>query len=380
MPILYAEIISFFSANSAVIRKYEFTESDSTKAYLELIYEMFKLFYTEKKDDYKSIKISTIPEFFTDEKYQVNLNNVSDVDVIKIVKNNRIFMSLLKIFLNLFKKKRTDKDNFINANLLQYQHEMYELIQKRISVFKQVNENYKAATFLKFLELTSNGATQYDFNTEEMYPDVDISTEVETIDEEETSEIEQVYNKELDFWVHLRDNTNDYKNSRDNVSLVLGSFPIFIDGFQNYLENDIKNDVYFYNLCKDVYKDPNLFKHIHKLFCVNNNKSITKEILDTTLSITKIHKLLQENKRISVIYVPEDTKSYYIKIFSYYRLIDKQYFTDDLKIREIPNDYYMDNHSEIYDLINSTSLKEFSDLLDPTIKHLEFEIVNQIKK
>jgi len=370
LPIIYAEIITFFSKNVIIIKNFESKKADKNLRYLDLIYRMFKIFYEEKKNEFDDISIDLIPEFFISAHYAVNLDNITDSEVLDIIKKDKIFLAILKIFLNLFKKKRNSKDNFINQNLLAYQNDIYYEIQRAIGN-DDINLN-ESLTFLEFLEL-SNEVPEQDKKA------VEIDLKDLAITEDEIIENE-FYDKEKDFWIHLRTPINDFQNSKNRINVVIGSFPIFTKDFKTYLNDEIKaSKIMLYNLENvDVYRT-DIFKIIHNSFCGSLLGRITTAILWPELDVIKILEQLDRKEIISKIYIPFGTGEYYAKIFEYYRLTDKFNFSSNLILVEMPSYFTIDCKQELKDIYNKLSSMEFINLLDDSIKYLQIKIGQDLK-
>ena len=384
LPIFYSEIISYFSINQSLILNYDIKSDDKIRGYIELIYHLFKEFINDNGDKFTNVKITTLPEFFVSDDYSINLDRIEDDEILELVKSNKIYQSLLKIFLNLFKKERNINDHFINQNLLKYQHQITKIIRSKIEVIgdAQVNE---ANTFLKFLELANNDIYQYNFGVdieEDIEEDIeDILKGYEQPDElleEEPKEIITIeYNEDSDFFLHLRNKDIDFKNSVNKAILVVGSYPMFIDGFLEFIQTHSTNKIYFYNIRKSVYNNEKLFDIVHNHF-VASDEVLGNNILADSFDYRILQDKISTKHIIKKIIVPDDTKEYYKNIFEYYKMVDPSNFTDEIEIEEIPAQYYIDDRKHIKELINEITGEELFRLLDTSIKHLQFEISSNI--
>jgi len=369
LPILYSEIISFVSTNIDLIEDYKTSITDPEEVYIDIISELFLKYYEVSKKKIQDITPDVIPEFFVSKEYAVNTDNIKNNDLKAILRESSINKAMFKIFLNLFKKKRGDKDNFINPNLIYFQNEIYAEINKKTKVNELVVESL---TFLQFLEKTK--ANDSDFGVKS-YQKTEEDIFIDNLIENE------LYDKEQDFWVHLRPEIRNYKNSKNRTNIIIGSFIIFTKDFTEFIEEEIKNNnLKLYNIIPDLVSDVtknNLYGTIHSTFC--NQEIIKKSRLVSNFKIRDVLSLIKKDEILSILWVDEKDFEFYTKMFDFYKLQYPESIAHDLKINKIRNNVNM-TEEQLKEFVAQIDNNVLYQYLDDSIKHLQFNIVNFLNR
>lgn len=93
-------------------------ESDYDKKYIKLINEIYKNFIKEYSIKYEGLELD-IPEYLKRPEFEIELDLISDEEVLKLIKDNETYKEIYRILLNFFRKvRKKSSSSFFNPDLL----------------------------------------------------------------------------------------------------------------------------------------------------------------------------------------------------------------------------------------------------------------------
>jgi nicotinamide mononucleotide adenylyltransferase len=101
--IVISDITDFI--NNQKLEDYELTAEDFSGRYIELMSDLFFDYITYKGDEYDDINFDT-PEFLDRPEHSLNIKNIPNKEVVKLVRSNKNYQELFKMFIASFRKKK----------------------------------------------------------------------------------------------------------------------------------------------------------------------------------------------------------------------------------------------------------------------------------
>lgn len=131
--IIFSDIIQFMLNYEKYWERLDLVSKEIDDRYLEFIYIVFKVFIQEKNLRYRDLYIKQ-PTIFKNIIFQMNYDFISDSGIVALLNTHPYYGEIvLKYFILLFNKKKTNKNEFLNDYNLTTQNYLFAKIQKIIN-------------------------------------------------------------------------------------------------------------------------------------------------------------------------------------------------------------------------------------------------------
>lgn len=309
ISILNSKIIEFMEINKHKFKKFSFTEKEKEDRYIEFISYYFNIFISDNDKILSEIKFN-LPKYLTKPEFDLNDLNIKNHTTFQIVNTSKTYREIFKLFLLLFKQKRTKKDEFILDSVIKFQNDIFDKISW-------------ITDYDTYEDISNTQQDEYDEN----------NIENDTITEEENlGDISNM--KIISLWQKMFEKTplneQAYKDLFDVILLV--------DDFQPFNNNNL-------DLCQRIYDKYNI---PIILVQINNNKTYKPISVDTSKNIftnvvneySDIFKGFVISKKNSIETIIENLDDYKItniftnnKYLNYFN-IQFKYINDNINIED----------------------------------------------
>ena len=140
---IYSQIILNFLEFCQLIdiKKYKIKANTKDEIYIELISQIFNEYMDNIKDNIDKWNI-TIPDFFKDEKFKLNVDMLLNKKTIEYVKSSKKIEYMLKIILSSYNRKRKKPMGVFNDQTVILFNEFVEKISIYIDKLLNINREY----------------------------------------------------------------------------------------------------------------------------------------------------------------------------------------------------------------------------------------------
>jgi len=140
---IYSQIILNFLEFCQLIdiKKYKIKANTKDEIYIELISQIFNEYMDNIKDNIDKWNI-TIPDFFKDEKFKLNVDMLLNKKTIEYVKSSKKIEYMLKIILSSYNRKRKKPMGVFNDQTVILFNEFVEKISVYIDKLLNINREY----------------------------------------------------------------------------------------------------------------------------------------------------------------------------------------------------------------------------------------------
>ncbi|NBU98678.1 MAG: hypothetical protein EBS19_10810, partial [Spirochaetia bacterium] len=125
--------------------------NDSEERYISFVFDVFKRFIYEEGEKYIGADFQK-PEYLKSEGFEINKDLIKDEDVLKFVEDDEVYIDILQMILNSFRKLKRKSRGFFTEGLIQQFNMLVEEIANYINAKKKdlVEESLGIPSFVRF--------------------------------------------------------------------------------------------------------------------------------------------------------------------------------------------------------------------------------------
>lgn len=164
---LYGMVVSDITdfINKVDLDDYRLMDGDFTSKYIDLMSQLFLDYFELKKDEYKDFGF-VIPDFLNKEEHAINFDKIPYKNIIKIVKSNKNYLELYRLFIATFRKPKKKAVGYFTKEFLKIFNDVVIKIQEYINT--TVNEfNILDLHTFAIINEDEEVLNNYDFNFKE---------------------------------------------------------------------------------------------------------------------------------------------------------------------------------------------------------------------
>jgi hypothetical protein len=153
------------------INQYKVKANIKDDIYIDLICQLFNEYADNVKKDIDNWEI-TIPEFFRDEKFKINIDLLNNKKTVENIKSNKKFEYIFKIILGSFNKKKKKPIGVFNEQTVDIFNRFVDKLNSHVDKLLNINREYNLQ---KSDLLNFNDYFKLNFNIDSsnrLYPDV----------------------------------------------------------------------------------------------------------------------------------------------------------------------------------------------------------------
>lgn len=253
IAIVQSYMIEFMHNSENEYKKIELNQNTFDEKYIELMCQMFDLFYEDYQNKFKNIN-HLLPNYLKREEFSINIKFIKYQEIKEKIIASADYRELLKIFLNLFKKKEKNEKKFITK----------ATFNNHINIVKNIHE-YLGDTLEESVNESLN--TEYDLILEKK----------SKIDNNKITQF-------ISFWQGFVENESETnkkikKDKLEEVNIVIGKFQPFHNGHlqecNDIFEKNDKKVVLIQKLKKGVTENSPYFDELMEEsfnYLIENNK------------------------------------------------------------------------------------------------------------
>ena len=313
LSIVYGDMIEFMELHRSIWNKYEFKKIDFQDRYLEIISKLFVIFYKKNGERYKDF-ILTIPNFMKKSAFDLNIDLIENVNLLKLFEQIPKSKDIFKIFLALFRKKKHKVEEFLSPAAIKYQN---ILVNDLLDVISKHNSKNESCIPI-FSEVCNIYSDNFDLFEDKKIEDLSINK----------VEVKRNINSIISFWQNIFSEQKTFiKNEKlKPINIIIGKFqPINNKHLEFIKELKEKNNykTFIIQINDDQQKKSQPFnidiseQLLKKIVDSKNINTIKGYIVTPSDKLKRVINKLSEKYRIEILGVSEKYEEYFKKQIEY---------------------------------------------------------------
>jgi len=375
---------------------------DPEERYINFVFSVFKKFIYEDGEKYVGADFEK-PEYLKSEGFEINKDIINDSEVIKYLEDDEIYIDILQMILNSFRKLKRKPHGFFTEGLIEQFNMLVEDIASHINAKRKeiVEESLGLPSFVWFKKVGRRFSIEVNEEEEieeylESLEDKNESTVSESINESSQAEIEEKKEDDASEFFSFKDfkkvvATHKEKKkikilneNNQKVNLVIGKFQPFNNGHLKMCSRLKKENNLPVFLCvvhpggsqslKYPFSEDLIRKSIGSLTSENNNLFHGYEIIPSDLLEDAINSVVKHANPVSVCIGERDFKN---------MVLQREWVRDkydleggDIEIYKTPQ---WANNKDIRDYVIKGDFQEFKSKVPKSIAVLFGEFTKQLK-